>query len=92
METGDFYSASPDKKRLLCLQLRIEADAGAAVAVQVQYDSDGVWRDAGAFSAGAKRTFLLPLVPRRCDHFRVRVQGTGAWRLLSLARRELPAG
>lgn len=92
METGDFYSASPDKKRLLCLQLRIEADAGAAVAVQVQYDSDGVWRDAGAFSAGAKRSFLLPLVPRRCDHFRVRVQGTGAWRLLSLARRELPAG
>lgn len=88
METGDFYSASPDKKRLLCLQLRIEAEADAQVAVSVQYDSDGVWRAAGAFTAGKKRTFLLPLVPRRCDHFRLRVQGTGAWRLLSLARKE----
>lgn len=88
METGDFYSASPDKKRLLCLKLRIEAAENAQVAVSVQYDSDGVWRAAGAFPAGKKRTFLLPLVPRRCDHFRVRVQGTGAWRLLSLARDE----
>lgn len=88
METGDFYSASPDKKRLLCLRLRIEAAQCARVEVFVQYDSDGVWRAAGAFRAGEKRTFLLPLVPRRCDHFRLRVQGTGAWRLLSLARDE----
>lgn len=88
METGDFYSGSPDKKRLLCLELRIEAESAAQVAVDVQYDSDGVWRAAGAFTAREKRTFLLPLVPRRCDHFRLRVQGTGAWRLLSLARKE----
>lgn len=88
-ETGDFYSASPDQKRLLRLQLRIEAEAGAWLAVFVQYDSDGVWRASGTFQAGEKRSFLLPLVPRRCDHFRVKLCGTGAWRLQGLARKEI---
>ena len=89
METGDFYSSSPDKKRLLGLQLRIEADLGARIEVSVQYDSDGVWHAAGAFTADAKRSFLLPLTPRRCDHFRVRLQGVGVWRLQGLARKEI---
>ena len=35
---------------------------------------------------------LLPVLPRRCDHFRLRLTGTGAWRLLSLARTETAAG
>ena len=34
----------------------------------------------------------LPVLPRRCDHFRLRLTGTGAWRLLSLARTETAAG
>ncbi|MFR5421452.1 MAG: hypothetical protein ACLTG4_05485 [Oscillospiraceae bacterium] len=43
-------------------------------------------------TAGAKRSFTLPVLPRRCDHFRLRLTGTGAWRLLSLTRTEAAAG
>ena len=88
LETGDYYSASPNQKRLLAVLLRIEAAPGTLLTLSVQYDSDGVWRDAGAFRARAKCTVTLPLVPRRCDHFRLRLQGVGAWRLLGIARRE----
>lgn len=92
LETGDFVSGSPDCKRLLRVQLRLEADAGASVTAAVQYDSDGVWRTLAAVTAGAKRSVTLPVLPRRCDHFRLRLTGTGAWRLLSLTRTETAAG
>ena len=47
---------------------------------------------AKAVTAGAKRSVTLPVLPRRCDHFRLRLTGTGAWRLLSLTRTETAAG
>ena len=45
-----------------------------------------------AVAAGAKRSVTLPVVPRRCDHFRLRLTGTGAWRLQSLAYTQAAAG
>ncbi len=92
LETGDFVSGSPDCKRLLRVQLRLEADAGARITAAVQYDSDGQWHTLAAVAAGAKRSVTLPVLPRRCDHFRLRLTGTGAWRLLSLTRTEAAAG
>lgn len=92
LETGDFVCGSPDCKRLLRVQLRLEADAGASITAAVQYDSDGVWHTLAAVAAGAKRSVTLPVVPRRCDHFRLRLTGTGAWRLQSLAYTQAAAG
>lgn len=92
LETGDFISGSPDCKRLLRVQLRLEAEAGASITAAVQYDSDGQWHTLANVTAGAKRSFTLPVLPRRCDHFRLRLTGTGAWRLLSLTRTEAAAG
>ena len=92
LETGDFVSGSPDCKRLLRVQLRLEAEAGTSITAAVQYDSDGQWHTLAAMTAGAKRSFTLPVLPRRCDHFRLRLTGTGAWRLLSLTRTETAAG
>lgn len=33
-----------------------------------------------------KRTYLLPIIPRRCDHYRLRLSGTGGCRVFSLTR------
>ena len=92
LETGDFVSASPDCKRLLRVQLRLEAEAGAHITAAAQYDSDGVWHTLASITAGTKRSFTLPVLPRRCDHVRLRLTGTGAWRLWSLTRTETAAG
>ena len=92
LETGDFVSASPDCKRLLRVQLRLEAEAGARITAAAQYDSDGVWHTLASVTAGTKRSFTLPVLPRRCDHVRLRLTGTGAWRLWSLTRTETAAG
>lgn len=85
-ETGDFTDGGPDKEGVLRLQLRLEADAGTTVTVSVQFDSDGVWRKVRDVTAARKRSVILPLVPRRCDHWRVRIEGTGGCKLYGLTR------
>ena len=85
-ETGDFTDAGPDKAGVVRLQLRFEADEGAAVKVEVQFDSDGAWRPVNELASTRKRSYVLPIIPRRCDHYRLRLSGTGGCRVFSLTR------
>ncbi len=85
-EFNDFTERTHDRKSLIRLLLRLELEAGAALDIAVQYDSDGVWHELIELSAPIRRSCLVPVLPRRCDHFRLRLSGRGVWRLLDLAR------
>ena len=52
----------------------------------MQYDSDGIWRFMGHMEGIDLRTFTLPIRPRRCDHLRMAIDGTGEFKLYSIAR------
>lgn len=85
-EFNDFTEGSHDRKSLTRLLLRLELEAGAELGIAVQYDSDGVWHELPGLTAPTRRSCLVPVLPRRCDHFRLRLVGRGVWRLLALAR------
>lgn len=85
-EFADFTEGDANKKGTAKLQVRMELDAGASVKIEMQFDSDGKWREVTTLSATVKRSFYLPIIPRRSDHFRIRFSGTGGWRLYSLVR------
>ena len=99
-EWADFYEAAgssssaapiPQEKGIGKLLIRLELDEGAEADILIQFDSDGVWRRVKRLEAGRKRSFYLPVVPRRCDHFRLRMEGKGGCRVFSLTR-EVYAG
>jgi hypothetical protein len=83
-EFGDFTENSPDHKGPQNVRLRIELEDGAGAEIEVQYDSDGVWRKAKSLEATIKRSFVVPFIPRRCDHFRLRLSGHGGFKLYSM--------
>lgn len=85
-ETGMLYYAYPDKKYASRYDFRMSMEAGASMKMQIQYDSDGVWVDKGSVTGTGTGTFTLPVVPRRCDHMRIRLSGTGECRIYSIAR------
>lgn len=85
-EFGDFVEGNPNKKGTGKLQIRIELDAGASVKIEMEFDSDGVWRPVDTLETTVKRSFYLPIIPRRSDHFKIRLTGTGGWRMYSLVR------
>lgn len=85
-EFGDLAEGSPDAKGYGRLQLRLELEAGARVSVYLRYDSRGLWEPVKTLHADGKRTYLLPVIPRRADHCRLRLEGKGGCVAYSLTR------
>lgn len=85
-EFGDFTEGSPDAKGYGKLQLRLELEAGAEISAFLRYDSRGDWEPVRTLAADGKRSYLLPIVPRRADHCRLRLTGQGGCVVYSLAR------
>ena len=86
-EFADFTDDSPNKKGVGKLMLRLELDEDAEVEVSIQFDSSGKWqRIWKAEYEGVKRSYYLPIIPRRADHYRIRVEGTGGAKIFSMTR------
>jgi len=84
VEFADFTMESPNRKAVSKLLLRLSLTS-ASVTVKIQYDSSGTWKTVATLTAAGKRSYYLPVVPHRCDHFRIRLEATGEWALHSLA-------
>lgn len=91
VEFGDFTGSGggqPNKKGTGKLQLRAELGEGAALRVEMRFDG-GEWLQVASIQNSAgKRSYYLPIIPRRSDHYRIRISGTGDWTLNSLVREE----
>lgn len=53
-------------------------ESGATLEVWIDYDSRGAWRRLKSIGSGRKGIINVPLIPTRCDHFRLRFSGYGA--------------
>lgn len=85
-DTGVMGYTTTEQKYIGRFNLRMKLDAGAWAEVLVEYDSDGQWHSAGRMEGDGLRSFLLPVRLRRCDHFRIRLQGCGGMQLYSFAK------
>mgnify|MGYP004641659587 CR=1 FL=1 len=84
-ESADFTESSPQRKWLLGIDIRAELAAGARFSVKVIYDGGPEWHTAASFSGAGKRSFIVPRIPRRADHYRIRLEGSGRVWIYSLA-------
>lgn len=85
-ETGDLGLSSPDKKYVSKIVARLELSPGATVSFYIQYDKKGQFTHLSTIYGDALKTFNIPIKPRRCDHFRLRITGEGDVKLYSLAK------
>lgn len=85
-ETGLIGYSTVEQKYVSRFNIRMSLAQGAHMDVLVQYDSDGIWHNQGRIQGAGTRTFMLPVRPRRCDHFRIRLEGEGYVRIYSFAK------
>lgn len=86
-EFGDFTEDDPNKKGVSKIQIRLELEDGASARVEMQFDSSDEWQPVGqVLTAERKQSFYLPIVPRRCDHYRLRLSGVGGCKIYSMVR------
>lgn len=81
------YSVAEHKNIGRC-NIRMKMATGAAVQTYVEYDSSGEWIEAGSkmTNEGFTNTVMLPIFPRRCDHMRFKLEGTGDITIYSMTR------
>ena len=75
-----------NKKFVGRMLIRMSLDAGATMQVYIQYDSSGVWEKLWDMTGKNLRTFSFPVRPNRCDHFRLKLEGTGGAKIYSITK------
>ena len=83
---GVFGVTEPNQKYISRFNIRAQLARGSRMTLYIMYDSDGVWHELGTAKAPFLRTFMLPVVPRRCDHLQVMLQGYGDAKIYSIER------
>lgn len=85
-ESGVIGYEYPDKKYLSRYNIRLQVENGGELRLYCQYDSDGRWEHTGTVRRRGTGTFTVPVIPRRCDHMKLRLEGKGVVRVFSIAK------
>ncbi len=65
--------------------IRIYIEPETTVKLEIKY-MDGDWEKVGEITGDKLDSYILPVIPRRCDHLRFRISGRGDTRIYSIAR------
>lgn len=76
-ETGDLLVDMPDNKYVSRIQIRAGVEKGSKLKLEVMYDSSDEWITIFDRGYSRKGSFTMPIIPMRCDHFRMRFSGVG---------------
>lgn len=82
-EFGDFTVGSPNKKAVSKIEIRAEVEG--TMYVYLRYDG-AEWIKAGEIETQTKTSVCLPILPRRADHYHMKLCGTGKCTVFSVAR------
>lgn len=86
VQTGIIGTDMPDMKYISRLTVRMSLELGARVRFLAQYNSMSGWEPLGTISGTNMRSFSIPIRPKRCDHFRLRIEGTGDAKIYSITK------
>lgn len=85
LEFADFVEESPNKKSTAKLLIRVGLEENSTLNVLMSFDG-GEYISVSTLASKGKRSYYLPIQLRRCDRFRIKLKGTGNWRMYSLTR------
>lgn len=92
VQSGMIGIYEPGNRYLHKLLLRLQLEPGSELTVLINYDSGAQWENVGTVRGMGLQSFTLPVLPRRCDHFSVRLQGKGRAKLFAVTRVFSPGG
>ena len=85
-ESGVIGTSMPDKKYISSIVVRMSLAIGTEVKFFAEYDSCGEWEALATVDGKTLRSFSLPMKPKRCDHFRLRIEGVGEAKIYSITK------
>jgi hypothetical protein len=86
VESGNIGYNSPDNKYVARINVRISLEFGTNVDFYLQYDSSGEWEHKFNMCGTGTRTYTVPVIPKRCDHFKYKLVGNGGCKVYSITK------
>ena len=78
---------SKDRKYVSRLNIRAKVTNDSSLTIAFKYDSMGDFEEVGKVSGdGFTKTVMIPLKPKRCDHFEIKLSGKGDVQIFSIAK------
>lgn len=84
--SGNGIANLVDHKYISRIIVRLSMEIGAEVSFAIQYDSCGSWETVSVIKSTTLRSFSFPILPKRCDHFRLRITGKGDVKIYSISK------
>jgi hypothetical protein len=85
VEFADETLSAANKKSVSKIAIRCTVLDGANLTVKISYDS-GAWHTIKTLPGNSKKSYYLPVIPHRCDHFKIRLEGSGRYIIHSITR------
>lgn len=86
VESGNISYDIPESKFIGAINVRATLGNGSRMSFYVQYD-DGEWIESFDMVGYGQKSFNVPVIPVRCDHFRYRISGHGECKIHSINKR-----
>lgn len=86
LESGDLLEGTIDNKHIRKLRFHIRMQQETEVSVLMQYDDDPEWHRVSTFRSKTYRTHVVPVIPRRCQKYRYRLEGCGDMQLIAISK------
>ena len=77
---------APASRYLSRFDIRMYLEENTKVYMDIQYDDSGEWESQGEIKGTRLKQFVLPVIPKRCDHLRFRLRGQGDMRVYAISR------
>jgi hypothetical protein len=86
VEFADYTTRDASKLSLnkALLEIDFPGSLDSRVSVFIRYDHLGEYQKLCELTPAAKRAHKIPIIPRRRDHFQLRIEGFGDWRVYNL--------
>lgn len=85
-ETGYIGYTYSDNKYVGRMLIRLTKPLTSKISLFISYDDMDTWEQVAEISGGGSQSFSVPLIPRRCDRFRVRISGRGDCKIYSISK------
>lgn len=79
-----YYDAS--QKYLSRYDIRLKMAVGDWVDLWIRYDDEKEWQHKGRMIGKGTGSFVIPVIPRRCDHCQLKISGRGDVRIWHVKR------
>ncbi len=86
MVSGPIGYQRAEQEYLLRLIPRLKLELGASARIHVMYDDNGDWQRVACIEGNGTQSIKVPIKPRRCDHFRIKLSGIGQATLYTITR------